>query len=139
MLEAGKETLLRGSAHLTSSLGDQGAFLSQQEGSMRWFLLASDLTSLPADGPATTSLFQPRTYPNPTPHTQLSEQRGVCGEGEEEEEEEGACPPHSDPAVCGDGPNGASKEEKEGVCFHSPPKAIFKPTVEVENKFTLGC
>lgn len=122
MLLAGEQTLSLGFSHLTTSLGDQGVFLAREEAPMRWFLLASDLTAL--EDRTTAPPFQPRLYPHPPSCS--PEQTAPCPV---EEGVKGVCPPDSDPTARGANPT--PKEKKDGVRFHSPPKTIFKPTVQV--------
>ena len=98
----------------SSLRGDQ--FLSDKARGMRWFLLPSE-----------AQLYLSGDIPTPPPPTPPFVPRDFRSYGNQSP---------TDPAVaeateqCP--PVGESGEEKSGsVRFHSPPKAIFKPTAEV--------
>ena len=130
------------------SLGDQALFLDQEEITMKWFLLPSDCV---ATATTHTSPFQPRVYPHPSP-AESAETSTICKDGisllssaECVDEGSTGC------ADMGTGPvevvleqeqervllnkvkgqQKTVKKEARAVHFHSPPKQIFRPTVEV--------
>ena len=118
MLLSAEQLLLQDSTHLTAAQGDQSLFLAPDEASMRWFLLPSD--HLPrGDKQAAMPPFTPRLYPLP-----LSRSREPVAQHEEGGARNGR----------GEGVSGSCAAEgmkAECVRFHSPPKSIFRPAVEV--------
>lgn len=114
---------------------------------MRWFLLPCDPLH-PVDKRAIP--FQPKIYPHPSPCSSREltpwcevEGGNIKGLPNMEGDVEGPGPPDKDGNVGGvsgdaveskngrDDPDSAPRDRLGGVCFQSPPKAIFSPTVEV--------
>ena len=115
MLSAARKVFAAG-ATSPKSTGDPSLFLSAEDAAMRWFLLPSDCEATAAS--CVTPPFKPRVYP----HTQATPTgEAVVTEGEAREHPVAAAAPDTiKPDV------GSSR-----VQFHSPPKSIFRPVVEV--------
>ena len=102
------------SSSILTTIGDQSLFLDQEEDSMRWFLLPSDIiTDKKAPPP-----FTPHQYPNP-----LTEKEPVSADAQQDINSNDKELEMHDANVKLTG--------RDKVCFHSPPKSIFSPTLEV--------
>ena len=122
MLSAGREVMTAGATSAVSS-GDTAHFLSAEDATMRWFLLPSDGK---ATKPAVAPPFQPRVFPRP---------QGTANEATSS----GSGDRAYISSECGAGEKASAESDK--VSFHSPPKSLFKPAVEVNEamKWTSHC
>ena len=122
MLSAARKVLIDDHARSSITLGDQSLFLSPEDDAMRWFLLSTDNHNH-ANG-MTKPPFEPRQYPLPQVLTETGEddcQRNTT-----------KIDVTTGTSQSGTGVRGQDIcERRNRVCFHSPPKAIFTPTMEV--------
>ncbi len=117
MLSAAREVFAAGATN-TARSGDSSLFLSMEDAAMRWFLLPSDCETTKL--PAATPPFQPRLYPRPEATSGEAITTVGGGDGSDREHHE-SCSAKNAETTAG----------RDKVQFHSPPKSIFRPAVEV--------